>query len=64
MDEINDPRTREEIEDEARLWAEELKDLTGRTAQEVIWDDEREAERDYEQEQRDIEADARWYFGY
>jgi len=28
----------------------------------VIFDDEREAERDYAQERRDIEADARWYF--
>lgn len=64
MEAITDPRTRKEIEDDARVWAEELKDLRGRTAQEVIWDDEREAERDYEEERRSVEADARWYFGY
>lgn len=57
-----DPRTPEERAADAREWAELLEDLRGRTAAQVIFDDEREASRDYAQEQRDIEADARWYF--
>ncbi len=60
MNEINDPRTAEEIEDEAREWAEMLNDLHGKS----VWDVLREDERDYAAEQRDIEADARWYFGH
>ena len=60
MNAINDPRTPEEIEESCCLWAEELKDLIGKS----VWDVIREDERDHAEEQRDIEADARWYFGH
>ena len=53
-----DPRTPEEREADAREWAELLDELRGRTAAQVIADDE----RDYDEERRSVEADARWYF--
>ena len=59
-----DPRTPEELEDDAREWAELLQDLRGRTAAQVIFDDEQEAQRDYDEERRSVEADARWYFNH
>lgn len=57
-----DPRTPEEHADDAREWAELLEDLRGRTAAQVLFDDEQEAQRDYDEERRSVEADARWYF--
>jgi hypothetical protein len=58
-----DPRTPEERAEDAREWAELLAELWGRTAAQVLFDDEQEAKRDYDEERRSVEADARWYFG-
>jgi hypothetical protein len=57
-----DPRTPEERAEDAREWAELLAELWGRTAAQVLFDDEQEAKRDYDEERRSVEADARWYF--
>ena len=60
---MTDPRTPEERANDAREWTDLLlTELWGRTAAQVIFDDEREAQRDYDEERRSIEADARWYF--
>ena len=59
-----DPRTPEELEDDAREWAELLEELRGRTAAQVIRDDEIESKRDYNEERLSVEADARWYFSH
>lgn len=61
---MNDPRTTEEREEDARAWAAEWSELAGRTAQQVIWDDEREASFDYEDYERTIRSAARDYYGY
>lgn len=59
-----DPRTSGEREEDAREWGELLLELYGRTAWDIIEEDEREADWDPYAEQREVEAAARWYFGY